>query len=88
MQPFDLRGKASGNLLRGGGIVSLWEVADPHFIPGDGLLGLITTIIRVIAYSALGAAVVGLAAVGCCCLLDGRRGKACAGRSLFWRLMH
>jgi hypothetical protein len=79
----------SGAYIRAGrDIVSLWEMGDPHFVPDDGLLGLITAIIRIIAYTALGAAVVGLAVSACCYLLDSRKWKACAGRSLFWRLMH
>jgi hypothetical protein len=68
--------------------VSLLGLADPGIVPDNGLLGLVTAVLRFIAYSALGAVIVGFAATICCCLLEGKRWKACAGRSLFWRLMH
>lgn len=68
--------------------MSFFELADPGFVSGDGLLGLVTAILRLIAYSALGAAAAGFAVTVCCCLFDGREWKACEGRSLFWRLMH
>jgi len=68
--------------------VSLLELADSGFIPDDGLLGLVTAILRLIAYSVLGALIVGFVATVCCCLFEGRKWKACEGRSFFWRLMH
>jgi hypothetical protein len=81
-------GKAWGNILGGGGIVSFFDLADPGFVSGDGLLGLVTAILRLIAYSALGAVALGFAATVCWCLFDGGKWRACEGRSLFWRLMH
>lgn len=68
--------------------MSFLELTDPALVPGDGLLGLVMVMLRLIAYSALGAVVVGFAVTFFCCLIDGRKWKACEGRSLFWRLMH
>ena len=68
--------------------MSVLDLADPAFIPEDGLVGLVMVIIRLIAYAALAAVALGVVVTFCCCLFDGRKLKACQGRSVFWRLMH
>lgn len=68
--------------------MSLLGLTDPGFVSEGRLLGLVMAILRLIAYSALGTVVVGLAATICCYLFDDRKWKAYEGRSLFWRLTH
>ncbi len=68
--------------------MSISGLADPGIFPGDGLMSLAMGIIRIVAYGALGAVLVGFVTTCCCCFFEGLKGRGCDDRSVFWKLMH
>ena len=68
--------------------MSLTGLIDPVPIPDDGLASIVSTVIKIVAYSTLGVFLIGIVSTCWCCLFDGKKWKSCEGRSVFWRLMH
>jgi hypothetical protein len=68
--------------------MDLLGMAGSGVLTTDVLVGLVYSIIKLVAFGAVGVVVLG-ALVACLCdLFEGREWRRCRGRTEVWRLMH
>jgi|GEM_PF-1738920 len=67
-------------------MMEILTAADPGVAPADLLTGLVYVILKILAYGAIGIALVGVVTTCWCCLFECRKWRRFRGHSEFWRI--
>ena len=66
-------------------MMDIQTAADPGVAPADLLTGLVYVILKILAYGAIGIALVGVVTTCWCCLFECRKWRRSSARAIPWQ---